>query len=177
MAVSERDPYTGKLTTGHDWNGIKELDTPIPVVVLLFLAAGTLFAVVWTILMPAWPMGRDYTRGLLGVDQRQEVQQSLAEAAAERAAWTARIESEDFAAIAADPGLMAIVRQAGGTLFAELCRLPRPHGRAAGLPNIAQAPTLWGGRGDHRRTIRVGINSSHPETRFAECWPSAATRC
>ena len=55
MAVEERDRYTGKLTTGHDWNGIKELDTPIPWVVLFFLAATTLFAITWTVLNPAWP--------------------------------------------------------------------------------------------------------------------------
>ena len=30
MAVDERDPYTGYMTTGHEWNGIKELNSPVP---------------------------------------------------------------------------------------------------------------------------------------------------
>ena len=37
MEVGERDPVTGRLTTGHEWNGIKELYTPVPRVVIFFL--------------------------------------------------------------------------------------------------------------------------------------------
>ena len=37
MAIEERDPHTGSLTTGHEWNGIKELNTPVPQAVLFFL--------------------------------------------------------------------------------------------------------------------------------------------
>ncbi|MDF2973024.1 MAG: fixP, partial [Microvirga sp.] len=36
MAVEERDPVSGRATTGHEWNGIKELDTPVPRGVLIF---------------------------------------------------------------------------------------------------------------------------------------------
>ena len=46
MAVEERDPYTGYMTTGHEWNGIKELNTPVPRPVYFFLAVTALFAVV-----------------------------------------------------------------------------------------------------------------------------------
>jgi len=171
MAVNDRDSYTGKLTTGHDWNGIKELDSPIPKVVLFFLGAGILFLVIWTVLMPAWPSFSTYTKGLLGTDQRREVEQTLAEAAAERASWTSRIESEDFAAIQADPGLMSIVRQTGATLFGDNCAAC--HGGNAtggpGFPNLVQAPTLWGDDPETiAETIRVGINSTHPETRFGQ---------
>lgn len=171
MAVNNRDPYTGKLTTGHDWNGIKELDSPIPRAVLFFLTAGILFAIVWTVLNPAWPTLTSYTKGLLGVDQRREVEQSVAEAAAERAVWTDRIAAEDFAAIEADPALMEIVRGTGATLFGDNCAAC--HGTAGqggpGFPNIAQAPTLWGDDPETiAQTIRAGINSGHDETRFAQ---------
>ena len=70
MSVAERDPYTGHMTTGHDWNGIKELNTPVPVVLLLFLGAAFVFSVGYWIMMPAWPGLESYTRGLLGFDQR-----------------------------------------------------------------------------------------------------------
>jgi cytochrome c oxidase cbb3-type subunit 3 len=171
VAVTERDPYTGKLTTGHDWNGIKELDTPVPRVVLVFLAVTVVFAIAWTTLMPAWPYITSYTRGLLNTDQRTEVAEAVAEGVAERAAWTARIESEDFAAIQADPALMRVVREAGATLFGDNCAAC--HGLDArggpGFPNLAEAPTLWGDDPDTiAETIRVGINSTHPETRFAQ---------
>src|SRR5262245_30415501 len=103
MAVEERDPHTGYLTTGHEWNGITELNTPVPRVVYLFLIVTALFAVVYWVLMPAWPLGSTYTKGLLGVDQRTSVTESLKRAALDRAAWVSRIESADFAEIQNDP--------------------------------------------------------------------------
>ena len=106
MEVGERDPVTGQLTTGHEWNGIKELYTPVPRVVIFFLVVTTLFAVGYWILMPAWPLGQTYTKGLLGIDQKTTVERQVEEASAERAVWTKRIDEMDFAAIKADPALM-----------------------------------------------------------------------
>src|SRR5690606_5598890 len=82
MSVGERDPHTGHMTTGHEWNGIKELNTPVPKPVWFFLISAFLFGVGYWILMPAWPYGVDYTRGLLGFDQRQVVTEKVAAAAA-----------------------------------------------------------------------------------------------
>ena len=64
MAVDERDPHTGYMTTGHEWNGIKELNTPVPRPVYFFLIVTALFSVVYCVLMPAWPLGVTYTKGL-----------------------------------------------------------------------------------------------------------------
>ena len=65
MDVGRRDPITGRTTTGHEWNGIEELNTPVPKVVLFFLAAGALFCLGYWLMMPAWPVGSTYTKGLL----------------------------------------------------------------------------------------------------------------
>ncbi len=65
MAVEERDPQTGYLTTGHEWNGIKELNTPVPRPVYFFLILTAVFSLGYWILMPAWPIGVKYTKGLL----------------------------------------------------------------------------------------------------------------
>ena len=73
MAVEGRDPHTGYLTTGHLWNGINELNTPVPKVIYAFLIATFLFSVIYWVLMPAWPIGTTYTKGLLGIDQRTTV--------------------------------------------------------------------------------------------------------
>jgi N-terminal domain of cytochrome oxidase-cbb3, FixP len=62
MALVERDPHTGYMTTGHEWNGIKELNTPVPRVVYFFLIVTALFSVIYWVLMPAWPLGLTYTR-------------------------------------------------------------------------------------------------------------------
>ena len=96
MAVEERDPHTGYLTTGHEWNGIKELNTPVPRPVYFFLLIALSFRVGYWVLMPAWPLGVTYTKGLLGVDQRNIVQDSLKRAALGRSAWTKQIEAKSY---------------------------------------------------------------------------------
>ena len=96
MAVEERDKYTGYLTTGHEWNGIKELNTPVPRAVYFFLLIAFFFSVGYWVLMPAWPLGVSYTKGLLGLDQRNIVQDSLKRAALGRSAWTKQIEAKSL---------------------------------------------------------------------------------
>jgi len=159
------------MTTGHEWNGIKELNTPVPKPVYFFLAATALFSVIYWLLMPAWPTGSSYTKGLLGIDQRQTVAEKLAAASLDRASWTARIAGESFEAIRADPQLMTIVRETGHTLFGDNCAAC--HGAKAaggpGYPNLAEASWLWGGSPEAiEETIRVGINSAHPDTRVSQ---------
>ena len=51
MAVEERDPHSGYLTTGHEWNGIKELNTPVPRLVYICLFVTALFSLGYWILM------------------------------------------------------------------------------------------------------------------------------
>ena len=85
MAVDERDPLSGHKTTGHEWNGIKELNTPVPKAVWFFLIVTALFAVGYWILMPAWPTGTGYTRGLLGASDRTRVLEQRRESALSRA--------------------------------------------------------------------------------------------
>lgn len=171
MAVEERDPHSGYMTTGHEWNGITELNTPVPRVVLLCLALTFAFSVIYWLLMPAWPLGGTYTRGVLGIDQRQVVAAKLEQAAADRTAWVQQIEAADFTEIQADPRLMATVRQMGHTLFGDNCAVC--HGTAAaggpGYPSLIGASWLWGGEPETiAETLRVGINSTHPETRVGQ---------
>lgn len=171
MAIGERDPYTGHLTTGHEWNGIKELNTSVPRVVYFFLGATFLFGLVYWVLMPSWPLGTTYFKGLLGRDQRAVVRQSLQEATRDRARWTDKIEAESFAQIRNDPLLMRDVRETGHTLFGDNCAAC--HGRQAtgnkGFPNLAGNSWLWGGAPDAiAETIRVGVNSAHPDSRTSQ---------
>jgi cytochrome c oxidase cbb3-type subunit 3 len=171
MAVMERDPHTGYLTTGHEWNGIKELNTPVPRPVYFFLITTALFALGYWILFPAWPLGVSYTRGLLGIDQRTSVNEALQRAAQDRATWAKRIETESYPAIQADPALMTVVRQTGRTLFGDNCAAC--HGTNArgskGFPDLTTESWLWGGDPESiAETIRVGINSTHPDSRVAQ---------
>ncbi|MBR2120241.1 MAG: cytochrome-c oxidase, cbb3-type subunit III [Afipia sp.] len=171
MAVEERDPHTGYLTTGHEWSGIKELNTPVPRAVYLFLIATVLFSVAYWILMPAWPIGVTFTKGLLGIDQRTTLESDLREAIAERKAWSDQIEAKSYDDIRNDPKLMRIVRQTGQTLYRENCAAC--HGSSAqgskGYPSLTNASWLWGGDpATVAETIRVGINSSHKDSRLSQ---------
>jgi cytochrome c oxidase cbb3-type subunit III len=171
MAVTERDPHTGYLTTGHEWNGIKELNTPVPRAVYFFLIATALFSLGYWILFPAFPLGWTYTKGLLGIDQRTTVTEALKQAALDRESWTKRIAAESYQAIQADPALMTIVRQTGRTLFGDNCAACHGfNGKGGkGFPNLTTASWLWGGDAETiAETIRVGINSDHRNTRVAQ---------
>ena len=171
MAVDERDPHTGYMTTGHEWNGIKELNTPVPRAVYFFLIVTVLFSLIYWVLMPAFPLGVTYTKGLLGIDQRTSVMELLKQAALERETWTRRMGTESYQVIQADPNLMKIVRQTGHTLFGDNCAAC--HGFNAkggkGFPDLTASSWLWGGDPEAiSETIRVGINSSHPKSRVGQ---------
>jgi cytochrome c oxidase cbb3-type subunit 3 len=173
MAVEQqdRDGYTGYLTTGHEWNGITELNTPVPRAVYFFLTAAFLFSVGYWILMPAWPLGVSYTNGLLGIDQRKIVAASLQEAAVDRSVWTKRIVTESFAEIQSDPQLMNIVRETGHTLFGNNCAACHGHDAKGGpgFPDLTTSSWLWGGNPEQIfNTIRVGINSAHPDSHVSQ---------
>ena len=167
----ERDPKTGYLTTGHEWNGITELNTPVPRLVFFFLIVTFLFSVGYWLLMPAFPTGSSFTKGLLGKDDRAQVTQAVKQANLDRASWTDQVAKKSFAEIQADPRLMADVRQTGRTLFGDNCSVC--HGRTAaggnGFPSLTTGSWLWGGTPEAiAETIRVGINSTHRDSRVAQ---------
>lgn len=171
MALDDRDPVTGYLTTGHEWNGIKELNTPVPRIVYVFLILTTAFGLIYWLLMPALPLGTTYTKGLLGYDERQAVQRDLARVAADRASWHYALERQDFAALATDDAVMKEIRETGRLLFGQNCAVC--HGIKAegnkGFPNLAAGALNWGESSEAmQETIRVGVNSPHPESRTAQ---------
>lgn len=171
MAEIERDDVTGRETTGHEWNGIKELDTPIPRGVLMFLIVTHIWAIAWWFFVPAWPLGQTYTKGLLGVDQQTTVEARLVEGQQQRSAWTTRLETEPYEAILADEALMKTVRNTGRQLFGDNCAAC--HGRdgrgRANYPDLTDDDWLWGGGPELiEQTMRVGINTAHPDTRIGQ---------
>lgn len=171
MEMNERDPVTGRETTGHEWNGIKELDTPVPRGVLIFLVVTHVWAIGWWFFVPAWPVGTIYTKGLLGIDQRTSVEEQLVEGQRDRSVWMTRLETEAYDLILADEGLMQTVRGTGRQLFGDNCAAC--HGRdargRAGYPDLTDDDWLWGGGPELiEQTLRYGINSDHPDSRIAQ---------
>lgn len=168
----EVDPVTGYETTGHDWNGIRELNTPFPRLVVWALAITFAYSVVAWVLLPAWPIGRDATSGLLGLDQRELAREQYQALVERRSDWLTRFDGEpDFAALAGDQALMARAMPAADRLFRDNCALC--HGDnglgGPGYPNLADGHWLWGGSpATIAETLHVGINADHPDTRAAQ---------
>ncbi|MDP3342247.1 cytochrome-c oxidase, cbb3-type subunit III [Frigidibacter sp.] len=171
MSVEKRDPVSGYLTTGHDWNGITELNSPVPRTVFFFMAVTHLYALVVWVLLPAWPLWDTFTKGVLGIDQKTSVAADLAAANAARAGWTEALATEEFDAIRADPDLLGRALATAEPLFGQNCQVC--HGAdgigGPGFPRLNDGIWLWGGTAEEiATTLRVGINAAHPDTHFAQ---------
>ena len=165
---NERDELTGTETTGHEWDGIQELNTPLPRWWLYILYACILFSVVYWVLYPAWPWINDYSRGVLGWSRHVELNEEIEEAKAYRAQFVSRIEAASVSEIAADRELLQFTLAGGRSAFALNCS--QCHGAGAqggvGYPNLGDDAWIWGGSLEAlESTIRYGIRSEHDETR------------
>ena len=166
-----RDKVTGTETTGHEWDGIRELDTPLPRWWLWTFYATILWAVGYWIAMPAWPLLKSHTSGLLGYSQRAEVAAEVAQAKQAQAVHADRLAKLELEQAAADPELFAFAQAAGRSAFAVNCSQCHGSGAAGarGFPNLNDDDWLWGGKlADIERTIRFGVRSEHAVTRTSD---------
>ncbi len=170
----EIDPYSGVETTGHEWDGIKELNNPLPRWWRFIFWATVLFAIVYWILMPAWPAlpgMQGNTTGVLGQSDRSSVAADTASMKAERAVLGAKLASGDAASILKDHELSQLALSLGESAFGDNCATCHGAGGrgAKGYPRLADDVWLWGGSlADIEQTLRYGIRSAPEETRTSE---------
>lgn len=166
----ERDSISGTETTGHEWDGLKELDTPLPRWWLYIFYATILASVIYWVLMPAWPLANDYTPGLLNWSDRRNVAADVQRLESARAPMFERLGQASAAQIANDLELQTFARAAGQSVFGDYCRTCHGAGGvgAPGYPVLADDVWLWGGTlADIEHTLRVGVRSNHPDTRIS----------
>jgi len=166
----EKDDVTGVDTTGHEWDGIKELDNPLPRWWLWIFYACILWSIGYWILMPAWPGLHDYTHGLLHNSARSQVAQDLKGLQALRGAAGARLRTASLEQIEADPKLQSIALEEGQSIFGDNCATCHGQGGTGGkgYPNLRDDAWLWGGSlEDIAHTIQVGVRSGDPNQRFS----------
>lgn len=171
MAQKEVDTITGTETTGHEWDGIKELNTPLPKWWLYVFYATILFSVVYMVLYPAVPSLSGYTRGLLNYSTRGELVQDLAEVRQARSTWLDRFEASTVDEIEQDPELLRYAMAGGHVIYADNCAPCHGAGGAGrpGYPVLADDVWLWGGSLDAiHQTLLYGIRSGHEETRVSD---------
>jgi cytochrome c oxidase cbb3-type subunit 3 len=167
----ERDEVSGTDTTGHEWDGVKELDTPLPRWWLYIFYGTIVAAVIYWVLMPAWPMVNGYTKGVLDHSDRRNVAAEVQTLRAARAPLFERLGAASTAQLAADPELQEFARAAGESVFGDYCRTCHGAGGvgAPGYPVLADDVWIWGGSlAEIEQTLRVGVRSDHPETRISQ---------
>ena len=170
-APVEHDDVTGRRTTGHEWDGIRELNTPLPSWWLYVLYATIVFSVGYWLIYPAWPGLSGYTHGLSGHSARGQLNDRLNAAAVMRAPWIERLSGQTSAGILADPELLTYSIAGGRAIFAVNCAPCHGAGGqgAPGFPVLADDEWLWGGDiANIERTIRYGVRSTHADTRQSE---------
>ncbi len=170
----EKDTVTGQDTTGHEWDGLKELNTPLPKWWLYTFYASIGVAGIYFILYPAIPSLTGYTGGLLGDSGQQRlILERQMEAASERHAdQRAGLEQAEPHQILDDPTLLAVALRGGEAAFGHNC--VQCHGlggsgQEGGYPVLADDEWIWGGTVDEiRHTIAFGVRHEPRETRFSE---------
>lgn len=171
MSKREIDDVTGVETTGHEWDGIKELNKPLPRWWLLSFYACIIWAIGYMIAYPAWPTLTGYTPGLLGYSQRTVVAGELKAAEAAQGNMRLRLQQTPLQSVRLDPELLRFAMTAGGVSFQTNCA--PCHGRGAqgfiGYPNLNDDDWLWGGTVDDiHKTIQYGIRSDDKRSRDSQ---------
>jgi cytochrome c oxidase cbb3-type subunit 3 len=164
------DALSGVETTGHEWDGIKELNNPLPRWWLWTFYGCIVWAVAYTIFFPAWPLVSSATSGLLGYSSRGELRQTLAIAEEAKSGVAARIAATSLKEVMADPELARFATSAGASAFKVNCSQCHGTGAAGGpgYPNLNDDSWIWGGSVDDiYHTIAHGVRSpTDPDTRY-----------
>ncbi|KTE25108.1 MULTISPECIES: cytochrome-c oxidase, cbb3-type subunit III [unclassified Sphingopyxis] len=171
MAEHKRiDEATGTTTVGHEWDGIEELNTPLPRWWLWTFYATIVWGLAYVVLYPAWPMVNRATEGVLGWSSRGDLVKEMAADAKRRAPTVNAIAATALADLPAQPQLMQAAVQGGGAAFRVHC--VQCHGAGgAGVKNLYPSLTdddwLWGGDlASIEYTVTHGIrNPDHKDTR------------
>jgi len=164
------DDISGTETTGHEWDGIEELNTPMPRWWLWVFYACIVWAIIYAILMPSIPFFNSHFKGVLGHSDRASVMSAVETMHAERAVYADKLTGASLEDIQADPDLFRFAMAAGKSAFGDNCATC--HGSGAqgfkGYPNLNDDIWLWGGTfEDIQHTLTVGIRAAHEDTRIA----------
>jgi cytochrome c oxidase cbb3-type subunit 3 len=160
------DATTGTATTGHEWDGIKELNTPLPKWWLYILYACMIWAFGYWILYPAIPLPGGHTSGLLGWSSRGAVTADLQDLAAQRSGMVNLLNKATLQQINSDPKLAEFARAYGRSAFGNNCAPCHGSGGqgSVGYPNLNADRWLWGGTLDQiSATITHGARSGDGE--------------
>jgi len=170
MANKRIDEATGTETVGHEWDGIEELNTPLPRWWLWTFYLSIVFSIGYMIVYPAIPLLSKGTEGIWGWSSRGQLAAETARAESLRADVKAKLAATPIEQLGDDPQLMQAAVAGGKAAFRVNC--VQCHGAgAAGVqglyPNLNDDDWLWGGNlQEIEYTITNGIRQpDHAMTR------------
>ena len=171
MSKKEIDEISGVETTGHEWDGIRELNNPMPRWWVLTFYATIIWSVGYMVVYPSIPLLTESTKGLFGYTNRQALTHEMAGAVTAQKVTLDKIAALPVKDIAKDPVLSQFAMNGGAAAFKVNCT--PCHGSGAeggpGFPNLNDNDWLWGGKiDDIYATIAHGVRSDDAETRSSE---------
>ena len=176
--MSKRPETTTRLgdpgTTGHSWDGIEEFNNPLPRWWLWIFYATIVWALIYSVAYPAWPLLTRATPGVLGHSTRADVAAEIARFDDANGPIKARLIEADFATVTQDADLMAYAVNAGAAVFRTNCAQCHGAGaagvQASGYPNLLDDDWLWGGTVEKiAYTVRHGIrNTADPDAHYSQ---------
>ncbi|MBA3862506.1 MAG: cytochrome-c oxidase, cbb3-type subunit III [Erythrobacter sp.] len=177
MSNKRIDQPTGTETVGHEWDGIEELNTPLPRWWLWTFYVTIAWSLVYVVLYPAWPLIDKATAGTLGWSSRGDLAKEMSAADAARQGVIAQIAATDIEALPASPELMAQAIAGGAAAFKVNC--VQCHGAGAagyqeyGYPNLNDNDWIWGGTlTDIETTLTHGIRWEGSDATRANYMPA-----
>ncbi|WP_342078233.1 cytochrome-c oxidase, cbb3-type subunit III [Yoonia sp. SS1-5] len=172
MSDKKIDETTGIETTGHSWDGIQELNNPLPRWWLWTLYATIFWGIAYTIAYPAWPLISGATSGVLGYATRAEVAEQITAHQAQNAELASALVAAELTELAPGDDLHRYATARGGAVFRAQCSQCHGSGAAGatGYPNLLDNDWLWGGDIDNIVwTIAHGVrNETDPDARYSE---------
>lgn len=160
MANKRIDEATGVETVGHSWDGIEELNNPLPRWWLWTLYATIVFAIGYMVVYPAIPLASKGTEGLWGWTSRGQLAEEMKAEDQRRAGTLAALAATPIEQLASKPDLMRAAIEGGRAAFRVNCVQCHGSGAAGsiGYPNLRDDDWLWGGNiKDIETTLTNGI--------------------
>jgi len=168
----EIDDVSGVETTGHEWDGIKELNNPLPRWWLWTFYACIVWALAYTVFYPAWPGITGATAGILGWSSRADLAKEVTVAKEAQAVYLDKLAATDITEVSADAELVQFATAGGASTFKVYCE--QCHGSGAqggpGYPNLNDDAWIWGGTiEDIYTTLMHGVRyDADEDTRISD---------
>ena len=150
-------------TTGHAWDGdLQEYNNPLPTWWVYAFYVTLVFALIYWIIYPSWPMGKSFISGVSDVtyvnnrgekvthpwNTRAIYMADMNEAAATQKTYFDKVAQQSYQTIANDPEMNGFILSAGKALFLEncaACHQTGGQGVPSFFPNLTDDDWLYGG--------------------------------